>query len=102
MKPSHTGFWVRLSIPREAFETERRVQGPQRNLSHTNVRDVKVFIHLCDILSEMSTDSGKFVSVDADHAKFINLRSVKQPEQCAWCRCTLCSLRRSNKVNATT
>lgn len=37
MKPRLTGFWVRLSIPREAFETER-VPGPQRNLSHTNER----------------------------------------------------------------
>jgi hypothetical protein len=68
-----------------------------------NVRDVKILVHLCDIFPEMSTDSGEFFSVDTDDAKLIYLGYIEQPEECTCIyECTLPSLRRSNKVNATT
>jgi hypothetical protein len=43
-----------------------------------NIRDIKILIHLCDIFSEMSTDSGEFFSVYTDDAKLINLENIEQ------------------------
>ena len=68
-----------------------------------HIRDIKIFVRLRYILLEVSTDSWVFASVDADHAKFIDLEALRRQRKCgSYYWCTFPSLRRSNNVNATT
>ncbi len=43
-----------------------------------HIRDIKILVHLLYILLEVSTDSWVFVSIDADHAKFIDLGVLRR------------------------
>jgi hypothetical protein len=39
-----------------------------------NIRYIKIFVYLSDVMLKMGTYFGEFIPVDANHAQFIHLR----------------------------
>ena len=83
-----TGFWICLRISREATEAGRKDSRTHAIATRTctgtfDIRYIKIFVYLSDVMLKMGTYFGEFIPVDANHAEFIHLR-VLSGQRCVY------------------